>query len=238
MPGIGAYSSPQNLMDNRVIDGGGGNAGRFVDDPKKGGTKTWVPAHTPPRAAITNIETAEVFDFQFNPPEFTESFSANYARHQIPGLGYQVMQYINTNNNQISFDIYLSGIVPFLDAFEGVRVAKAQTVEEVYDIARGKQFLQSLLYPSKSQSGGWRAPPRCLFVWPKVVRMMCVLVSLDFTHQRFSSKDLRTTALTANVTLEELVESQRFSNDVRNLGSRQTKHTVVVRQRISSPKLS
>ena len=203
-----------------------------------GARKGWTPEHTPPRAALTNLNTAEVFDFQFNPPEFSESFNVNYARHEIPGLGYQVMQYINTNNNQISLEIYLSGIAPFLDEFEGIRVAKAQRVEEVYDVARGKQFLQSLAYPVRSQSGGWQAPPQCLFVWPKVIRMMCVVTAVEFTHQRFSSQDLRTLSLTAAITLEEVVSEQRFSNNVRNLGSRQTKRVVPVRQRISSPRLT
>jgi hypothetical protein len=198
----------------------------------------WVPQHTPPKAAIVNLETTEQFEFQFNPPEFSESFSTNYARHQIPGLSHQVLQYINTNNNTIPLDIYLSGVIPFLDSFRGQALAKYKTFEEVYDISRGKNFLQSLLYPVRTPAGGWQAPPRLLFVWPKVVRMFCVAVSLDFTHRRFSSKDLRTTVLMATITLEELVSKQRFSRDVRRSGSMQTKMEPQITSNISSPYLT
>jgi len=193
----------------------------------------WAPNNDPPKGAIANLESAETFEFEFNPPEFTESISANYARHNVLGLSHQILQYLNTNNNKITLDIYLSGVAPFLDASRGLD--RPETMEAAYDISRGKNFLQSLVYPTKSPYGGWRAPPELLFVWPKVVRMLCVATNVSFTHQKFSSKDLRTLSMTATITLEELVKSQRFSGTVRLNGSMQYNNNSVSKSTISAP---
>ncbi|GAH61309.1 unnamed protein product [marine sediment metagenome] len=185
------------------------------------------PNQYPPTACISNQETGEILRFQFNPPEFTESIAVNYAKHTVPGLGYQLLQYINTNNNSITLAIYMSII-----ADKGEYEAPSPLMAEVwgdlkaFDLHKAKAFLQSLLYPVRGEAGGWRAPPTLLFVWPKVVRMTCVATALNFNHSRFSSENLETLALTAELTLESIRSKQLFSDFVRHQGSRTSVHHV------------
>lgn len=194
MPGPGAQVS------NLSAEGGGSP----VTAPKAFSSK-------PPKAVLVNIETSERFEFQFNPETFTESFGVNYAKHVVPGLGYQILQYINTNNNVIPLTIYLSDLAAISETAGGS--AFQMKVEEA------KKFLQSLCYPVRGPSGGWAAPPLCMFLWPSVVRFRCVVTELKFTHQRFYGDTLGVMALTAELTLEEVVGLQRYSDDVRQKGS-------------------
>ena len=173
--------------------------------------KAWDISIATKKGSITNLETSEWLEFQFNPPTFGEKFSADYARHTIPGLGYQVLQYIATNNNQITLELYMSSVV---SNYEETSAA------DPFDIEDAKDFLQSLLYPVRTPAGGWTAPPELLFVWPKAIRMNCVAVDLKFEHQKFSLGDSRTIVYMASLTLEELVTGQRTSQTVRRNGSR------------------
>jgi len=186
------------------------------------------PAVTSERGAFTILDTGEELRFQFNPPEFSEALSANYARHQVPGLSHEVMNYINTSNNKISLSIYMSSVYDWIRLHSlkmgtgalGTAIGAVEDVDAAgFNLTDAKNFIQSLLYPSKSPSGGWSAPAEILFVWPKVIRMVCVVTELTFNHQRFSAEDLRTIAMTADVTIEEIVPSQRFSDYVRLKGS-------------------
>lgn len=191
-------------------------------------------AREPPKGALVNLETVERLDFLFNPETFTEKIGANYARHVIPGLGGQILQYINTTNETIPLVIYMSDTV----AMEQERSFRKRWHEEMSDgrgggppplpaeldilalkIGAAKNFLQSLLYPVRTTSGGWKAPPRVLFIWPNVIRLTCVVTSINFNHQRFSISSLMTTALTVELTLEELRTTQKFSDEVRRKGT-------------------
>lgn len=86
-----------------------------------------------------------------------------------------------------------------------------------------KRFLLSLIYPVKSESGTFGPPPRVIFVWPSVVRMRCVVSEGPrFTHRRFSLRTAATTALMAELTLEESRATPLWSQHVRQFGSRRT----------------
>lgn len=188
-------------------------------------------AAQPEKGGLKNVESGEQFVFQFNPPEILESITANYARHQVPGLGHQILHYINTNNNQISLQVYFSRIAEL-----GSSQAGGAATGSTYDVMDAKRFLQSCMYPLKSQSGGWLAPPTLIFSWPNVIRIGCVVTALTFTHQRFALEDGETIALLADLTLEEVSMpvadglpmferlaqppiNQRFSGFVRRKGS-------------------
>jgi len=180
--------------------------------------------------------------FQFNPPDFTENFNANYARHNVPGLSYQVMHYINTNNETIPLQIYMSELllaemqmIPTAGAnWGGIPIAQAGMPHNVIgfvgpeqkapslSIMDQKRFLQSLVFPQSSPSGGSLSPPAILFAWPKVIRMTARVTQLSFRHQRFSIDTLETTILVANLTLEECSGVQRFSQQIRTGGSLQS----------------
>lgn len=179
----------------------------------------------PPKAAIANINTGEVFRFQFNPPELVEEIEVNWARLNPIGLSHQILHYVNTNNHKFPLTIYLSDVVQAIQEAVGrgsTIPANPNADRTMYYVEQGttrrseieatssgivyhaKQFLQSLAYPVKRQSGDIAPPPRCLFVWPDVVRMECVVVSLRFTHRRFSLATGRSMAMVAEVALEEI----------------------------------
>lgn len=193
----------------------------------------------PPKAALSNMETGEVMRFQFNPPELVEEISANWARLSPIGLSHQILHYISTNNHRMPIEIYLSDILanlrigmaaPFLLTTPGpfgisiprVSTSNLKIPEREGDLDGMKRFLQSLLYPHKTDSGSFSPPPRVLFVWPSVVRLRCIVTSLRFTHRRFSLKTAATTALMAEVELEESRFTPISSQHVRQFGSRRT----------------
>lgn len=176
----------------------------------------------PPKGALIDLETGEQLTFQFNPPEFKEGIGVNYARHTVPGLAFQILQYINTNNNSIPLTLYLS------DVYSAIQMGEAGANLEALEgpaagggpgLMSSKRFLQSLAYPVRTPAGGWKAPPKVLFVWPNVIRMKCVVTNLSFSHQKFSLPNLETSVMTAEITLEECQFSQRYSDAVRRQGS-------------------
>jgi len=189
----------------------------------------------PPKAAIANIQTGEVFRFQFNPPELVEEIEVNWARLSPVGLSHQILHYVNTNNHRFPLTIYLSDVVQAIQESVGrssVVPANPNANKTMYYVDQGtyrrseveagssgivyeaKQFLQSLAYPVKRSSGESAPPPRCLFVWPDVVRMECVVVSIRFTHRRFALSTGRTMALVAEVALEEIRLNPLYSGSV------------------------
>ncbi len=190
----------------------------------------------PEKAVLSNLESGERFVFQFNPEVITETIGVNYARHAVPGLGYQILHYVGTGNNSIPLVIYLSaisageggqgveaggaalGALGPVGAVAGTGATAAAGSAGSFDLLDKKKFLQSLAYPERTPFGGWKAPPRVMFVWPRVIRMTGVLTSLKFTHKRFGS-DMSTSVLVAEVKLEEVVGTQRLSSDVRRRGS-------------------
>jgi len=195
----------------------------------------------PPKAALANVESGETMRFQFNPPELVEEVSANWARLNPVGLSHQILHFINTNNHRLPIEIYMSDIVANLQrvmaAPSGIQfipagsplappppsaIASRLKPPAKLDVDDAKRFLQSLLYPYKTESGTFDPPPRVVFVWPSVVRMRCIVTSLRFTHRRFSLKTAATTVLMAEVTLEEARFSPLWSQFVREFGSRRT----------------
>jgi hypothetical protein len=175
-------------------------------DPKPGNR---IAAFEQPtaRAALQNLYTGETFEFQFNPPEFSESLQANYSRLAVPGLGFQVLQYINSNNLILPFEIYMT------ETPLGERDEAKQ-----FNVIDARNFLQSLIYPIESNFGGWIAPPLVYFVWPEVIAGKFVVNRVDFNHQKFRQNSLKTCAATASIELEAVNALQIFSDNVRNRG--------------------
>jgi len=191
----------------------------------------------PPKAALANVESGETLRFQFNPPELVEELSANWARLNPVGLSHQILHFINTNNHRLPIEIYMSDIVanlrkataaPARSGFQFVApgapgapppplaTESRLKLPSKLDLDDAKRFLQSLLYPYRTESGTFDPPPRVVFVWPSVVRMRCVVTSLRFTHRRFSLRTAATTAMMADVTLEEARFTPLWSQFVRD----------------------
>jgi len=204
-------------------------------------------AADPPKGAISNLETGEVLRFQFNPVELVEEIGVNWARLAPLGLSHQVLHYINTNNQRMPIELYMSDVAAALRSpgpqTQGPPAAAALSaaggllstlagppaalgtglgtaVAGITSVGDTKNFLQSLAYPVTTPAGGAKEPATVLFVWPSVVRMKCKVTNLRFTHRRFSLENLSTTVLVAALDLEECATLNVTADRVRLFGSR------------------
>lgn len=164
-------------------------------------------AKKPQRMTLTNMHTGEPMEVQFNPEQLPEELTVNYTRLTVPGMSHQQIQYINTNNHGFTLEL-------FLEALGGER-----SQEKLED---QRNFILSLMYPVAGASdvpGG--APPRVLFVWPRLATFTAVVTRARFIHTHFASTGapIRTTA---TVELEEVRDGRLTSEEVRATGTRRS----------------
>ena len=146
---------------------------------------------TPNRMVFTNLYDGEELLAQFNPTQFTESLGVNWTTLQIPGLSHKPLQFINTDNLKLRFELYF----------------QARSPDELLDIQRARLLLIAWCYPrnvSNDIIGG--AAPRLLVTWPGMLSLEAVLRNVDITHQRFNKLG-QSVHFTANVQLEEVSEA-------------------------------
>jgi hypothetical protein len=154
----------------------------------------WVP----PKVTLTNLSTGVTLEAQFNPDALEETVSANYAKQTVPGLSHEVLQFSNTTNEAFPLNLFW----------------RAESRGDVETLQRARRFLKSLLYPKSGAedmaSGG---PPRVLVVWPGMIAMTCVIMSVKFSHALFT-KFMRSRAYMATVQCEEIRDTRIGSDDV------------------------
>lgn len=166
---------------------------------------------SPPRLRIFNLKADPAFNenvlvVQFNPSQFEEFLSVNYARPQVLGQSHQELQYLSTSNMVIPLELFFLSR-DFDTHFKGVEA---------------KRFLHSLCYPTRGAdaivSG---APPRALVVWPGVLSMSTKITQLRVKNQRFNNLG-QVVQFTADCTFEEMREVRWTSEDARTFGSQRT----------------
>jgi hypothetical protein len=167
----------------------------------------------PPRASLVNLATGDEYLFLFNPETFEESFEAKYNRVQVNGLSHERLAYKNTGNDTIPLELYLSQLAQ--DHLSGAAGSRP------FVATHQKRWLQSLVYPAASQDFSFVGPPRVLFIWPRMVRLIGRVTKVSFLHRDFSNRTLATTRLVARLEFEEDVELARSMDDVLTLGSMQ-----------------
>lgn len=159
------------------------------------------------KVSLTNTDTTETKEVQFNPTELQESVTVNWTEHRPPGLPHTVLQYDGTTNHTIPLELWLFGT--------------SDTETDSMDDMR--RFLLSLCYPSAQAAdvlGG--APPKVLFLWPGKVSIVAVIKGqLQFSHKQFNRK-MRTTLMTVSLTLEEARITRLTSEEVRVSGTQRT----------------
>jgi hypothetical protein len=165
----------------------------------------------PPRAMLVNLDTQEEYEFLFNPQTLDEKLEAKYNRIEIQGLSHERLSYKNTSNNIIPIELYLSQLSQ--DVIAGVGGSRP------YIATAQKKFLQSLVYPTDNQDYGFVGPPKVLFVWPRMVRMIGRITRVSFMSRSFSPRTLAATQIVATLEFEEDVELRRSMEDVLRLGS-------------------
>lgn len=152
----------------------------------------------PERMTIINVESGFRIITQFNPTQFTEALAVNYNRQEVAGLSHQVLQYKNTTNDKLTFEL-------FFDADDS---------EQLKRNLFSRKFLQSVCYPRRVAqlvTGG--GPPRLMFCWPGFIGLTCVLTALNFTYERFAPSG-HPLEFRAAVTLEEIRDFRLLSDDI------------------------
>ena len=165
----------------------------------------------PPKASLINLTTGDEFRFQFNPETLEEAVEAKYNRITVNGLSHERLSYKNTGNNVFPIELYMSQLMQDVKAGRGG--------SRPYVATERKRWLQSLVYPAQDPDYGYVGPPRVLFIWPRMVRIIGRVTKIHFLHRSFSNRTLATTQLVAQLSIEEDVEQQRLMDEVLRIGS-------------------
>lgn len=159
-----------------------------------------------PLMTLVNIRTNETFEVQFNPTQLEEVVGVNYARQTVPGLSHQVMQFVHTENEKFSFELF----------FEATR--GASSVAQQARIMDARRFLLSLTHPRRLGGLVGGGAPRALFVWPSFISLSCVVTNLKFSYNRFNLAGAPCQFL-ATVSLEEIRDVHVTSDVMRAQGT-------------------
>ncbi len=120
--------------------------------------------------SLSNLETGETLEVQYNPTGVEVRLEAAYNRVAGPGASFQELQYANTGNTSIPLELVFDGRAPDspdLDSVQG--------------------FLLSLLHPPESPLGVKNgSPPRVLFRWPGWIALVMKQFKLSINAKRFS----------------------------------------------------
>ena len=116
---------------------------------------------------------------------------------------HQVLQFQSTGNRQ------LSNVEFYLDRFCSSEQPGSPEILEF------RAFLRALTVPPAGTEGvPQAAPPRVLFIWPKVVTIECVLSSVEFLYKQLAV-DGTVLVYTASVTFEEILDARVTSEELR-----------------------
>src|SRR5258708_37089535 len=98
------------------------------------------------RIKITNLETNEAIDAQFNPTELTPTKGEQFAEIAIPGLDSPVLQFIRGVSETVSLELFFDGTDSGMDdAAQGAltqttRATQQETVagkvQKLYDLVK------------------------------------------------------------------------------------------------------
>lgn len=158
--------------------------------------------YKPARMSLTNLATATGIEAQFNPTELEESLAVNWNRLAVLGLSHKPKQYQQTDNHEFEFEL----------AFR----AWDDTGNRLDDIALSRRFLLSLCYSSRASAGSGvsgGAPPRVLFVWPKLVSLTATINKIRIKHSAFN-KEGDPIHFAAKIELDEIRDARLYSEDV------------------------
>ena len=154
----------------------------------------------PPKLSFTNLRNGTELLVQFNPVEFEEQLAANYGRLQSQGNSHQQLQFANTNNFKVVFEL------------EWV----ARSRQELTELRRARRILMSWHYPRTVANdivGG--GPPSVLMVWPGMLTLEIRSMSVRLKHKRFNGR-AKSVWMFASLTIEEFREFRLTDDEVEN----------------------
>jgi len=153
----------------------------------------------PSKLVFTNLVDGAELEAQFNPTNFTEQLGANWNSLTIPGASYKPLQFSNTDNLKLRFEMF------FL----------AQTKAELAGLQRARLLLLAWCYPRRVANdivGG--GAPRILVTWPTMLSLQAVIRTVEHSHQRFNRIG-QSVHMTTNLSLEEISDVQLTFDQVR-----------------------
>ena len=157
-----------------------------------------------PRMTITNTRTGLTRKMQFNPTELQESIGAEFARQTVPGLSHQVLQFTNTRNREVKFELF----------FDDSNYPAAERGKN--PILPMRRWLRSLLHPRRGGGRVTGGSPRVLFTWPGFISFTCFVIDLQFTYAQFNLAG-EPSQMRVDVTVEEVRDELRLMEDVIDL---------------------
>lgn len=189
------------------------------------------------RVSLVNLETGEGWFAMYNPTQFEEQVDVSWARHTVPGLSHQPLQYVNTNNYKFTLDLFYRSTAPnagrleeqsdstLRTVFKQVGTVSGSTAQHepsqpssLEDVGQVRKFLMSLAYPIRATTVGGGGPPRVLVDWPNLLSMVCIVTNVGFTNTRFN-KEAFPVDFVAKVAFEEIRGTRINSSEIRDLGS-------------------
>lgn len=174
----------------------------------------------PPRASITDLETGDACEFQFNPEEVNEKLTANFAELDVLGLSHKPLQYSNTSNLELDLDLIFSAISTSTSYAVGSPDGSEVTGSGVEVLLRARAFLHSLVLPVRGETNNvvGSGPPKVLFSWPNLYSLVCRVKSVDVKFTRFNLA-LQPIVAEVKLVLAESRIARLLSEDVRRYGT-------------------
>lgn len=156
----------------------------------------------PSRVTIASVDTGKSVDAQFNPQEISEKLGVNWKELDILGMSHKPLQYLNTENLTLSFDLVFNVL--------------SQNGDQAFST---RLFLHSLCYSKRgSQDVIGGGPSRVLFSWPNLFSLTCVMATMEIKHQRFNNA-MQSMQFTATLTIKEARINRLYAEDVLSQGT-------------------
>ncbi len=155
-----------------------------------------------PKGTLSNVETGETVELQFNPTEIKIAIGADWKSSASPGASFERQQFGNRKNDVISFKLQMDG--------------RSRGAPSVPDFLA---YIASLTAPPEADLDiRTAAPPRVLIRFPGFLSMETVLPDLAITAKRFDQTTGTPDYVDLDVKLVEFRTKRLGSESIRRLG--------------------
>lgn len=152
--------------------------------------------------SLGNLDTGDTLEVQYNPTELKGALEPVYNRLQIQGMSHELLQYANTKNFLVEFDLNFDAVTQYRGG--------------VYPVAAARKFLMSLGYSRRSSANQLLSngsPSDVVFLWPNLYSLTCKLGTYAETLKTFA-QDGSLLRWSAHLKLEEVRDLRLWADDV------------------------
>ncbi len=156
----------------------------------------------PTRGFLFSMGDADLLvEFQYNPAQFSDRRSVNYAALNAPGRLLPIRQYRHGGDRSISFTVNIDGVFAGSEpglADNDIRIARTESGSILPELDKYRAFL----YPDTAEEEHWRqasgdfislyeqtqsfvSPPTCLFGFGDLV-IDCIVTEINITESLFN----------------------------------------------------